>query len=103
MGNVERKRRRIKHRHDLTTDANKVIEPIHDRKPVVLEPDEIDPWLESDDEDEVHSFLDPFPNELTDSYPVSKRVNDVTYDSPEVIEPFDRRGLLNTRLQILSS
>lgn len=55
----------------------------------MLEPDEEDVWLESDDEEELQSLLDPYPDELTDAYPISKGVNDPGYEQPDVIEPID--------------
>jgi putative SOS response-associated peptidase YedK len=73
----------------ITTEANGVVAPIHDRMPVMLEPDEEDVWLESDDEDELAGLLDPYPNELTEAYPISKKVNDPGYEQPDVIEPVD--------------
>jgi putative SOS response-associated peptidase YedK len=57
--------------------------------PVMLEPDEEDEWLASDDEAELVELLDPYPDELTRAYPISKKVNDPAYEQPDVIEPID--------------
>lgn len=73
----------------ITTEANEVVKPIHDRMPVMLEPDEEDRWLEADDSDELKALLDPFPDDLTNAYPITKKVNDASYERPDVIEPVD--------------
>ena len=52
--------------------------------------------MDADDEDELRELLDPFPDDLTDAYPISKAVNNPGNDSPEVIEPVaigDQAGL----------
>jgi len=74
----------------ITTDSNETIAPIHDRMPVILEPDEESTWLEADDEDALGALLDPFPDDYTKTYPISTAVNNPSNDSPEVIEPVDR-------------
>ena len=71
----------------ITTDANEVFAPIHDRMPVMLEPDEQESWLESDDEDELQELLDRYPDELTEPHEISCAVNNPSNDSPDVIEP----------------
>lgn len=73
----------------LTTDSNSVVEQIHDRMPVMLEPEEESIWLESDDQDDLQAIMDPFPDDLTDAYPISKAINNPSNDSAEVIEPVD--------------
>lgn len=72
----------------LTTTANGVVEPIHDRMPVILEPDEEDDWLSGTTEDAV-AVLDPHPEDPLEAYPVTTRVNDPTADDPELIEEID--------------
>lgn len=74
----------------ITTDANETIAPIHDRMPVMLEPEEEAVWLDAADEEALLALLDPFPDELTEAYPISTAVNDPANDSPEVIEPVER-------------
>ena len=77
----------------VTTDANDVVEPIHDRMPVIL-PEEVETaWLESGDEE----LLAPYHGDDLECYPISTLVNDPTNDSPEIIEPVEvtraQRGL----------
>lgn len=73
----------------VTTDANDVVEPIHDRMPVMLEPDEERRWLADGDPGELQSLLDPYPSGLLDAFEVSTRVNDPANASPAVAEPLD--------------
>lgn len=80
----------------LTTVPSSSIEHIHDRMPVILEPDEEQRWLETDAADGLQELLDPSPADHLDAYPISTKVNDPTYDQPDVIEPVavgDQSGL----------
>jgi putative SOS response-associated peptidase YedK len=79
----------------LTTDANEVVGELHDRMPVILDRDEEQRWLEADDPDELETLLDAFPDERTERYEVSKKVNNPAHDGPELIEPVgsSQRGL----------
>ena len=71
----------------ITTEPNDTMEPIHDRMPVMLEPDDEARWLEEDDPAELKAMLDPYPDELTDAYEISTKVNSPSNDSPDIIEP----------------
>ncbi|WP_435181438.1 SOS response-associated peptidase [Halorussus sp. AFM4] len=73
----------------ITTDANDVVEPIHDRMPVMLERSDEETWLTADDPDELQSVLDPYTPDTLRAYPVSKRVNNPANESAEVIEEID--------------
>jgi len=70
----------------LTTEPNDLMEPIHDRMPVVLPADEEDAWLAGDPEERAE-LCRPYPGSDLDAYEVSTRVNDPTNDDPGVIEP----------------
>jgi putative SOS response-associated peptidase YedK len=73
----------------ITTDANEAIGRIHDRMPVVLRPDDWNPWLDptNTDVEDLVSLLVPAPSELFELTPVGTRVNDVRNDGPELLEP----------------
>jgi putative SOS response-associated peptidase YedK len=73
----------------ITTEANDLIAPIHDRMPVVLPPDAWASWLDPDnaDRDAIRGFLRPAPSADFDAYPVSTLVNGVAHEGPELIEP----------------
>lgn len=73
----------------LTNDAINQIEPIHDRMPIMLEPDEEDTWLSTDDEAEMESLLDPHQDDDLQPYPISRAVNNPDNDTEEILEPVD--------------
>ena len=67
----------------LTTTANDVLRPIHDRMPVIVDPSEYDRWL---GEADVAGLLRPCEAEKMEAYPISTRVNNVRNDGPELVE-----------------
>lgn len=72
----------------LTTRPNPLVEPIHDRMPVILRIDELDRWLDPQLPSEaVESLLGPFPHEAMEAYPVSTVVNSPRNDSVECVMP----------------
>ncbi len=72
----------------LTTDANEVVEPIHNRMPVILEPKDYDRWLEPAAMERLPvDLLRPFPAEPMIAWPVSKRVGNVRNNDPELLAP----------------
>ncbi|WP_425487808.1 SOS response-associated peptidase [Natronomonas salina] len=73
----------------LTTDANEQMAPIHDRMPVMLEPNEEETWLGADDEGELESVLDPYEGGDLRTDTISRAVNSPDNDTPEIIEPVD--------------
>lgn len=70
----------------LTTEPNELVEPIHDRMPVVLPRDEEDAWL-AGGPGERAELCHPYPDGDLDAYEISTRVNDPGNDDPRVIEP----------------
>jgi putative SOS response-associated peptidase YedK len=73
----------------ITTDAPDDLGRIHDRMPMVVEPGRWDAWLDPEltDPDEVRGLLVPAMAGTMDAYPVSKAVNSVKNNGPELIEP----------------
>jgi len=73
----------------LTTAANDVLAPIHDRMPVILPPGEYDRWLDPSllNTDSLATLLVPFPPEEMLAFPVSPRVNAPTVDDEKCITP----------------
>lgn len=72
----------------LTTDANDVLRPIHDRMPVIVAPEDYDRWLDAATEPEdVQALLRQFPAEQMESFPVSTLVNNPRNESPKCLEP----------------
>jgi len=78
----------------LTTEANEVLSPIHDRMPVILHPEDYDRWLDPDctTSTQLLPLLRPYPAEAMQTYPVSSLVNRATSDRPECIEPLQERA-----------
>lgn len=72
----------------ITTEANEVLEPIHDRMPVILKPNNFNLWLDEGvkDTDKLQKLLIPYPSKEMDSYMVSKAVNAAQTDSEEMIK-----------------
>ena len=71
----------------ITTAANEVLQPIHDRMPVILPPEDYDQWLDAKekDTDKLQKLLVPYPAAAMDSYQVSRAVNRPGNDSPDLI------------------
>ncbi|MGA7110317.1 MAG: SOS response-associated peptidase [Terracidiphilus sp.] len=70
----------------LTTDPNELMEPIHDRMPVILEPRDYDRWLEAGDPAQPPTdLLRPYPAEKMRAWPVSDRVGNVRNDAPDLL------------------
>ena len=75
----------------LTTVANALMAPIHDRMPVILRPDDFTAWLTAPpaDADALHALLRPYPAEAMTAWPVSARVNAPRNEGPELVVPVD--------------
>ena len=72
----------------ITTSANDLLAPIHDRMPVVLPPGLEELWLDRsiDDPDVLAGVLSPYPDDALEAYQVSTLVNSATNNGPELIE-----------------
>ena len=73
----------------VTTEANGVLRPIHDRMPVLLSWDAEYLWLDDDLQDPglPGSVLSPYPADLMEAYRVLALVNRPSNDGPEVAAP----------------
>jgi putative SOS response-associated peptidase YedK len=73
----------------LTTQAEDALGRIHDRMPLLVEPDGWGAWLDpdADDADRARSLLVPAAPGLLDAYPVSTAVNSVKNNGPELLDP----------------
>jgi putative SOS response-associated peptidase YedK len=69
----------------LTTNANAVTSPVHDRMPVILDPDGYDLWLDPGMKNVsvVSELLKPYDARLMRCYPVGARINQVANDDAE--------------------
>jgi putative SOS response-associated peptidase YedK len=66
----------------LTTAPNDVVEGLHHRMAVVLDPDAESTWLDGED-----VSFDPVSADEFRAYPVSTAVNDPSNDRPELVRP----------------
>ena len=75
----------------ITTEANKVMEPIHHRMPVLLPADSWEEWLDPGNvKPQMRSFLKKTEDEdYLAMHPVSLEVNKGTKDSAELLEPVE--------------
>jgi len=62
----------------LTTEANELIAPMHDRMPVIVAPENYELWLNASEKDSatLQPLLTPYPPDKMYARPVSLRVND---------------------------
>jgi len=75
----------------LTTDANEVLRPVHDRMPVILHPDTYDLWLDEDDrkQDLRKELLSPYSASEMAAYPVSTSINSPQHQGEELVQPIE--------------
>ena len=71
----------------ITTTANAIVAPIHDRMPAIIDRADYDAWLESTDVITARALLHPFAAENMSAHPVSTRVNNPQNDDPGCIAP----------------
>jgi putative SOS response-associated peptidase YedK len=72
----------------ITTDANAVVSPVHNRMPVILTPEAVKLWLDKNSAvEELTAILTPADDDLLVSAAVSKSVNSPKNDGPECVEP----------------
>ena len=72
----------------IVTEANTLMRPVHDRMPVILDPDQFTDWLAPDNHevDTLRNFLQPYSGNELACRPVSRAVNNPRNDSAELIE-----------------
>lgn len=73
----------------ITGEPNDAVARLHDRMPVLLPADVWDAWLDPDNQDlgSLEGLLVPAASELVALRPVSRLVNTVTNDGPELLDP----------------
>ena len=88
----------------ITTEPNELVRPIHNRMPVILQPEDEEQWLDASRTPFVKakSLLQPYPDELMDTHDVSTIVNSAKYDGPECIQRVsDGEGSRDRQLSLL--
>jgi putative SOS response-associated peptidase YedK len=73
----------------ITTGANELVAPIHDRMPVILRQEDEIRWLAREPltTEAIREMLAPYPAGAMEAYPVSERVNRADADDRGLIEP----------------
>jgi putative SOS response-associated peptidase YedK len=73
----------------LTTEPNELLEPIHNRMPLILGEDDYDQWLDPalQRPDALQPLLRPLPSDQMTAEKISTYVNSPANDDPRCIEP----------------
>ena len=73
----------------ITTSANAMMRPLHDRMPVILDDDLVERWLDPDlsDATELQEMLRPYPDQDLSAYPISDLVNSPKNQGPHLVDP----------------
>jgi putative SOS response-associated peptidase YedK len=69
----------------ITTNANAIVGELHDRMPVVLEPQDWPTWLD-EIEDDPTALLKPARDDVLKVWSVSKQVNSTKNNGAELLE-----------------
>jgi len=74
----------------ITTAANRLVAPIHDRMPVILHPEDEATWLNPEASPaQTQACLKPFPAHLLRLTAVSPKVNSPAYNTPDLLQNVD--------------
>jgi putative SOS response-associated peptidase YedK len=78
----------------ITTVPNELLNPIHNRMPAIIRPENRDDWLDSDEHDleKLALLLSPYPANEMEAWEVSRRVNAPGNDGPENIKPAEKEN-----------
>jgi putative SOS response-associated peptidase YedK len=78
----------------ITTAANDLLEPLHDRMPVLIPPDRWAAWLgeKSTTGTALNAMLKPYPGAAMTFWPVDRAVGDVRNDSPDLFAPLNQQA-----------
>ncbi len=77
----------------LTTEANELMEPLHNRMPVIIAPEDYATWLGSGKDDppqyldQLRHLLRPYAADAMKAIPVSTFVNNARNEGAQCIEP----------------
>ena len=72
----------------LTTNASAEMRAVHDRMPLVLEPDAWPVWL-GEKAGDLEPLMRPAPDGTLRLWPVSRDVNSPRHDRPDLVEPVE--------------
>jgi putative SOS response-associated peptidase YedK len=78
----------------ITTSPNSIVEPIHNRMPVILKREDYQRWLDPKEQSpeqvqELTALLQAYPASEMEAYPVSNQVNSARNESSDLINPIE--------------
>ena len=74
----------------ITTTPNVLMEPLHNRMPTIIAPEDRSVWLAPESNAEtLRSLIQPYAADQMEALPVSTQVNNVRNDAPELIDPIE--------------
>lgn len=73
----------------LTCEANRMVAALHDRMPVVLDPEQFEAWLDVEGvtAEEALAILGPAADDLFEAVELDPKINDSRKDEPGIQEP----------------
>jgi len=72
----------------VTTTPNNLVEPLHDRMPVVVSPHDYASWLDpATSSEKIRPLIRPAPEDIFETWAVSQAVNSAANEGPHLIEP----------------
>jgi putative SOS response-associated peptidase YedK len=81
----------------ITTDANELMAPVHNRMPVILHPSNFDRWLDRGETDRPPlDLLRPFPADEMEAHEANQGVGNVRNNGPELLEAPDQLSSIIT-------
>lgn len=82
----------------ITTDANEIMQSVHNRMPVILKKENYDEWLNEDKEQNLNKLLKPYPSDEMKKYRVAEKINSTSSEGPELIVECEPMDLFNGEL-----
>jgi len=85
----------------VTTAASASISHVHDRMPVIVPPEQFELWLDPNADPEMAAavVIQPAPDEVIESDPVSSAGNRTANDTPMLVEPLTEPEPLEEKLK----
>ncbi len=76
----------------ITTDANRIMEPVHHRMPVILDEVAQSIWLNNSqcDKAQLLALMKPYPYEDLEGYRVTTLMNKADFDHPLAMQPLSQ-------------
>lgn len=73
----------------ITTSANELLQPLHERMPVILRPEDYEEWLTCPEEDieSLQHLMGSFPSQLMQIREVDAWVNSARHEGPRCEQP----------------